>query len=65
MNVRYHENSIQWKTVYIRCTKCSYSFKNLNSLNIQFRENSMENCTSNVHSLGTLDGQIVQIHRKI
>ena len=35
---------IYCKILYIRCTKSPYSGKNSNSLNVQYRENSMENC---------------------
>ena len=33
---------IQWKIVYIRCTKSPNSWKNSNSLNVLNCENSME-----------------------
>ena len=35
---------IQWKIMYIRCTDHSNLFKTSNSLNVQNRENPMENC---------------------
>ena len=33
---------IQWEIMYNRCIDCMNIFKNLNSLNIQNGENSME-----------------------
>ena len=39
----YNIVKIQWKTMYNRCTKSLDSFKNSNSLNVQYRENSKAN----------------------
>ena len=40
---------IQWKVVYIRCTNISDLLRNLNSLKVQNRENSMENCVQQIY----------------
>jgi len=36
--------NIEWKIEYIRQTDSPNTWKNLNSLNVRYRENSMENC---------------------
>ena len=35
---------IQWEIVYIRCTESPEFRKKLNSLNVGYHENSLENC---------------------
>ena len=40
----YDIKKIQWKFVYIRCTNDPNTWKNSKSLNVQYRQNSVENC---------------------
>ena len=42
---------IQWKIMYIRCTDCMNLFKNSNSLNVQDRENLVENFVHQTYRL--------------
>ena len=53
---------IQWKSMYVRCTDRMNLFKNLNSLNVQNRENSRKNCircTDSTNLLKNLNSLIV------
>ena len=45
----YDIEKIQWKFVYIRCTNDSNTWKNSKSLNVQYRQNSVENCVHQMY----------------
>ena len=52
----------KWKIMYIRCTDHMILFKNLNSLNVQNRENSMDVQIMKIQEKQcTLDVQIFKI----